>query len=216
MPKPIRQFTCDHLPVEVYPTNAELGQAAAEQAIQTLRAAIAAKGYANVILATGNSQISLFAGLLADRALNWSKVNVFHMDEYIGITDQHPASFPRFLREKILDQAKPGSFYPVAGDAASLEHECARYAALLRRYPADVCCLGYGGKRPSRFQRPAVCRVPRPGVGQSGPPGRSQPQAASRRGPLPDAGRRPDACHHLDDPGVAGGQTDAVHRAGEA
>ncbi len=154
MPKPLRQFTCDHLPVEVYATNAELGQAAAEQAVQTLRAAIAAKGYANVILATGNSQLSLFAGLLADHSLNWSKINVFHMDEYIGITDQHPASFPRFLREKILDQAKPGSFYPIAGDAASLEHECARYAALLRRYPADLCCLGYGENGHIAFNDP--------------------------------------------------------------
>lgn len=152
-PIPIRTLTCDQLPVEIYATNADLGLAAAEQAVQALRAAIAARGAASVILATGNSQLSLFAGLRA-AGLDWSKITVFHMDEYIGITDRHPASFPRFLREKILDQVRPGAFHPVAGDATSLEQECARYADLLRRFPADLCCLGYGENGHLAFNDP--------------------------------------------------------------
>lgn len=150
---PIRILTCDQLPVHIYATNADLGLSAAEQAIHTLRAAIAAQGHANVILATGNSQLSLFAGLKA-AGLDWSKINVFHMDEYVGITDRHPASFPRFLREKILDPVKPGAFHPVIGNAASLEQECARYAELLHRFPADLCCLGYGENGHIAFNDP--------------------------------------------------------------
>ena len=148
------QKRVDQLPVEIYPTNAELGQAAAEQAIITLKSAIAANGRANVILATGNSQLGLFTALKSMTGVDWSKVNVFHMDEYAGLTDQHPASFPRFLREKILGDLKPGAFYPVNGVAPSLEQECARYAELLHQHPADLCCLGYGENGHIAFNDP--------------------------------------------------------------
>lgn len=144
----------DQLAVEIHPTNAALGMAAASAAGATIRAAIAEKGHANVILATGNSQLSLFAGLRATAGVDWSRVRVFHMDEYVGITDQHPASFPRFLREKILNDLRPGAFYPIDGRAASLEQECARYADLLRQYPADLCCLGYGENGHIAFNDP--------------------------------------------------------------
>jgi glucosamine-6-phosphate deaminase len=76
------------------------------------------------------------------------------MDEYVGISSGHPASFPRFLRERILDHLKPGAFHPVIGDAASLEQECARYAELLRQFPADLCCLGYGENGHIAFNDP--------------------------------------------------------------
>jgi len=144
----------DQLPVEIHPTNDALGMAAAQAAIATLKTAIDSRGQANVILATGNSQLSLFAGLRQAGDLDWSRVNVFHMDEYVGITDQHPASFPRFLRERILGQLNPGAFYPINGAAPSLEQECARYAALLRQHPADLCCLGYGENGHIAFNDP--------------------------------------------------------------
>ncbi len=144
----------DQLPVEIHPTNAALGMAAASAAIATIQAAIRDKGHANVILATGNSQLSLFAGLRTTAGVDWSRVRVFHMDEYVGITDQHPASFPRFLREKILNDLRPSAFYPIDGMAPSLEQECARYAELLRQHPADLCCLGYGENGHIAFNDP--------------------------------------------------------------
>ncbi|MCS7061369.1 MAG: 6-phosphogluconolactonase, partial [Anaerolineae bacterium] len=144
----------DQLPVEIHATNAALGMAAASAAIATIQAAIAEKGDANVILATGNSQLSLFAGLRAATSVDWSRVRVFHMDEYVGITDQHPASFSRFLRERILNDLRPGAFYPIDGMAPWLEQECARYADLLRRHPADLCCLGYGENGHIAFNDP--------------------------------------------------------------
>ncbi len=144
----------DQLPVEIHPTSAALGMAAASAAVATIQAAIHGKGHANVILATGNSQLSLFAGLRAASDVDWSRVRVFHMDEYVGITDQHPASFPRFLREKILNDLRPGAFYPIDGVPPSLEQECARYADLLRQHPADLCCLGYGENGHIAFNDP--------------------------------------------------------------
>ncbi|MCL4505931.1 MAG: glucosamine-6-phosphate deaminase [Chloroflexi bacterium] len=141
------------LDVEVYDDNASLGRAAATEAIAVLRAAIVLNGHANAILATGNSQITMLDALChAD--LDWSKVNLFHMDEYIGLPAAHTASFRRFLREKIVDVVHPAAFYGVDGDAVDVPAECQRYAALLQQNPADLCCLGIGENGHLAFNDP--------------------------------------------------------------
>jgi glucosamine-6-phosphate deaminase len=150
---PMRESTYDQLPVAVYADNAALGAAAAAQAAATLRAAIAAKGYANAILATGNSQLSMLA-VLRQADVDWSKVSLFHMDEYIGLNDQHPASFRRFLQEKIVPFVHPAHFYGVQGDARDIPAECRRYTDLLRANPADLCCLGIGENGHIAFNDP--------------------------------------------------------------
>ena len=143
----------DQLDVEIYADNNSLGAAAAQEATAILQRAIREKGYANAILATGNSQITMLSQLaLAD--VDWSKVSLFHMDEYIGLSPTHSASFRRFLREKIVDKVYPGAFYGVEGDAPNAEAECYRYASLLRRFPPDLCCLGIGENGHIAFNDP--------------------------------------------------------------
>src|SRR5512143_2303278 len=136
--------TLDALPISVFNTNAEVGQAAASDAAAFLRQTLQERGHANVILATGNSQLTFLESLRCIPGIDWSKVKVFHMDEYIDLEVGHPASFPAFLRRHFLDHLQPpaGAFFPVPGERA--EAGCQEYEALLRAHPSDLCALGIG------------------------------------------------------------------------
>lgn len=144
----------DQLEAEIYPDMAALGGAAAERAAALLRGVVAERGQANVILATGNSQLTFYAALRAMPGIDWGRIRLFHMDEYVGMRADHPASFRRYLREKIVDAVRPAAFWGVEGDAPDPEQECRRYEALLRAYPADLCCLGIGENGHLAFNDP--------------------------------------------------------------
>ncbi len=152
--EPVRTLQVEKLPVAIYGSNAELGQAAAWDAHAVITAAIAARGVAHVILATGNSQLTFLRALRDLAGIDWSKVNVFHMDEYLGIDPSHPASFPKFLRQHILDAVQPAAFYPVPNHPANVEQACEAYAALLRTHPADLVAMGWGENGHIAFNDP--------------------------------------------------------------
>jgi glucosamine-6-phosphate deaminase len=154
MSQPIHKTKVDQLPVSVYQTNEALGQAAAAEATEVIGRAIRERGTANVILATGNSQLTFLTALRQEKSIDWSKVNVFHMDEYIGIDPNHPASFPNFMRKHLLAYVKPLAFYPVSGQRKDVETVCSEYAQLLRCLPADLCALGYGENGHLAFNDP--------------------------------------------------------------
>jgi glucosamine-6-phosphate deaminase len=144
----------DDLLTRVYATNAEAGQAAADEGTLVIQAAVAARGCANVILATGNSQLTFLAALRRQSAVDWTRVNVFHMDEYLGLEPDHPASFPRFLQRHFLDGLPVSSFFPVDAHTRAPESACAHYAQLLRDHPADLCALGIGENGHLAFNDP--------------------------------------------------------------
>jgi glucosamine-6-phosphate deaminase len=154
MVQPSRTMRVEQLEVQIYPNNEAMGAAAAEQAVEILKAAIAARGQANLVLATGNSQNSFHQALRKLDGVDWSKVTVFHMDEYAGMKADHPASFRRFLHERIVDYVQPAAFYSVAGDAPDWEAECGRYTDLLKAHPVDLCCLGIGENGHIAFNDP--------------------------------------------------------------
>ncbi len=141
--KPFREEKIEDLLISVYQTNEELGVAAAEEAAAVIQDAINKKGVANVILATGNSQLT-FLTTLRTMPIEWSKVNVFHLDEYIGLAPAHPASFPLFLKRHLLDYIQPKAFFPVPDGAQNTAQDCKNYEELLRAHPADLCALGIG------------------------------------------------------------------------
>lgn len=149
-----RTVKIDDLTVHIYPTNKDLGIAAAEQAAEVIRQAILQKGETNIILATGNSQLTFLAALQQVAEIPWERVRVFHMDEYVGLDPKHPASFPNFLHRHLLDHVKPWAFYPVPGQASDLENACREYEALLREFPADLCVLGFGENGHLAFNDP--------------------------------------------------------------
>jgi glucosamine-6-phosphate deaminase len=160
-PTPTRQLRVDRLRVAVYPTDESMGLAAAIDAEEILNAAIAERGAANLILATGNSQLT-FLRELQRRSVDWSAVTVFHLDEYVGIDPEHRASFPRFLRQHFLDAVDVAAFHPIASDAHDVERVCREYEALLRAHPADLVALGWGENGHLAFNDPPDARFDDP------------------------------------------------------
>ncbi len=154
MPDPVIMKQFEQLPVEIHPDNDSLGLAAARRAAAILIAALEQAPTANLIVATGNSQLSFYRHLVAQPGIDWPRVRVFHMDEYAGMQPDHPASFRRYLHERFIDLVRPRAFYGVKGEAPSLPGECRRYASLLGRFPADLCCLGIGENGHLAFNDP--------------------------------------------------------------
>lgn len=152
----------DNLPVEIYPDRSALGRAAAERAATIIRAAVAEQGWANLIVATGTSQLAFYDALRQLAGIDWQAVRLFHMDEYVGLSPEHPGSLRRYLHDHLVDAVRPAAFYGVAGDAPNPQRECERYAELLRMYPVDLCCLGFGENGHLAFNDPTVARFDDP------------------------------------------------------
>jgi glucosamine-6-phosphate deaminase len=140
--------------IRVFDTKAELGRTAAARAAAVIGDAIARQGSARVIAATGASQFEFLQALTATKGVDWSRVEMFHLDEYVGISDTHPASFRRYLRERIVDRVHPSVFHFLAGDAADSAAECRRVGALLAERPVDVAFVGIGENGHLAFNDP--------------------------------------------------------------
>src|ERR1700737_574033 len=97
--------------VQVLPTKTEMAAAAADRAAAALRGAIEARGRAHVIAATGASQFEFLDALTRRPGIDWARTVFFHLDEYVGLPDTHPASFRRYLRERIVERVQPGAFH---------------------------------------------------------------------------------------------------------
>ena len=150
-----KSFQIEKLAVKTYGETKEMGEAAANYVSEKLNKAIDESGGANLILATGASQFS-FLEALQTKEIDWSKITVFHLDEYKGITDSHPASFRKYLKERILDQVAPKKIYFLNGDAEDLEGEIRRYEKDLALHPIDIACIGIGENGHIAFNDPAV------------------------------------------------------------
>jgi glucosamine-6-phosphate deaminase len=140
--------------VAVFESNAALGQAAAEDFAAIIRREVSTHGEVAVIVATGNSQLTFLQALRGFSDLPWERVTAFHMDEYIGLPQDHPASFRRFIQEKITDTFHPRATYGINGDAADIEGELARYDTLFKAHQPTVCVMGIGENGHLAFNDP--------------------------------------------------------------
>lgn len=147
-----RSFTADALNVEVHDSEQAMGVAAAAQASEVIREAVRQRGEARVVIATGNSQYAMVAALL-QHELPWDAITVFHMDEYVGIDADHPASFQRWIRERIEEPAHPRRVEYISGQGDP-EAEARRYDGLLRAAPLDLVCMGIGENGHLAFNEP--------------------------------------------------------------
>jgi glucosamine-6-phosphate deaminase len=151
----VRHFLSGSAQVEVYASANSAGQAAAVQAALLIRRAIADRGRARIIVATGNSQIPVVTALVTEN-IDWKAVEVFHMDEYIRMKDDHPSSFRYWIRNRLEAIAHPGATQYIEGDAPDLEAEVARYAGLLNAGPIDIAFVGFGENGHIAFNDPPV------------------------------------------------------------
>ena len=151
----MKSIEIDNLKVSIYKNIEAMGQAAADFAADTINTAIDERGLANLILATGASQFS-FLKALKQKEIDWSKVVVFHLDEYIGLSDSHPASFRKYLKERILDEVKPSQVFLLNGDAEDIEAELARYSQELSSRTFDLACIGIGENGHIAFNDPPI------------------------------------------------------------
>ncbi len=157
---------CQDLDVTILQTNAELGRRAAAEFASVVRSELAQRPEIAVILATGNSQFS-FTEALRDRPdIEWGRITVLHMDEYLGMNAAHPASFRRWMQERVVEPFRPARFEGIQGDAVSVEAELRRYSTLLRELEPAVCVMGIGenghlafNDPPADFDTPELIRV---------------------------------------------------------
>ena len=148
-------FKKDKLEVKVYKESEEIALAAAEFVSENLRTAVDKKGYANLIIGTGTSQLA-FHRNLQNQKIEWNKITVFHLDEYLGMSETHQASFRKFLKEKILEKVKPKQVHYLNGDAPDITAEVLRYENLLKQHTIDVACIGIGENGHIAFNDPPV------------------------------------------------------------
>lgn len=132
------------------------GGMAAADAARRICAAIEERGEARVVFASAASQFEFFEALLSHEEIDWSKVACFHLDEYTGLSADHPASFRRFLRDRFISNlpCPPRSFEFISGDAQDISAECARLEASIREKPVDLACIGIGENGHIAFNDP--------------------------------------------------------------
>ena len=152
----LKDFYCDKLHVRVFDSRASMGDCAGAEASACLKKLLAEKETINVMFAAAPSQNETLAALIADPDIDWARVNAFHMDEYVGLDEAHPAGFRNFLRRAIFDLKPFKSINLLNGNAADAEAEAARYDKLLRENPLDVCILGVGENGHIAFNDPPV------------------------------------------------------------
>lgn len=131
----------------------ELGQLAGKAAAELIRAAIAAKGEANIILATGTSQFETLKQLLSEPDIDWAQVTMFHLDEYIGLPDSHPASFRKYLKERFIVNVSLKAAHLINAET-NPEAECQRLSELIQQHPIDIALVGIGENGHLAFNDP--------------------------------------------------------------
>lgn len=142
--------------IEIYPTREQLGAAAAQAASDALRQADTRDTPMGVIFATGASQFDTLGALVSMPEIPWAKIIGFHMDEYVGLSPDHPASFRNYLRRRLTSLVNMREFHEVDGTAGDPQRVCEQYAEKLRAAAPQVCLLGIGENGHLAFNDPGV------------------------------------------------------------
>jgi glucosamine-6-phosphate deaminase len=154
-PQPIQTQTIERLRVNVYANRQALGEAAGQDVADKIRQLQATKPSLRMIFAAAPSQNETLATLAAAKEIDWSRITAFHMDEYIGLSEDAPQRFGRFLRNRLFDLVKPGTIHLI-DSSNTIQDEARRYGALLREAPIDIVFLGIGENGHIAFNDPPV------------------------------------------------------------
>jgi len=152
----VKEMKADKLNVKIYADRASMGAAAAAECAAIIRDMLSKKDEINMIFAAAPSQDEFLAALAADKSVDFTKINAFHMDEYIGLDAAAPQGFGNFLRDRLFGVVPFKSVNYLNGNAADPEAEAARYSKLLADNPTDIVCMGIGENGNIAFNDPPV------------------------------------------------------------
>lgn len=152
----MRELTVDKLQIKIFETRNEMGQCAAGDIKERFKALLSEKAEINVIFAAAPSQNDVLASLVADKSIEWNRINAFHMDEYIGLDKDAPQGFGNFLKDHIFGLVPFKSVNYIDCTATDPEAEAARYSELLKSNPTDVVVMGIGENGHIAFNDPPV------------------------------------------------------------
>lgn len=151
----IIRLQVDRLKVEIHSNSKSCGEAAAEAAAKDLAALSRDRSTIGVLFATGASQLDTLRALVNRDDVPWEKIVGFHLDEYLGIDENHPASFRRYLREKLTSQVRMREFTEIDGNTEDPDAYCRSYAEKLRKADPQLCLFGIGENGHLAFNDPA-------------------------------------------------------------
>ena len=140
--------------IEVFKTKKACGAAAADRGAKILRKAIADNGRASFIVATGASQFDFLKAMTEKEGVDWRLTTMYHLDEYIGMNADHPASFRRYLKERLVEVVHPGKVCFIQGDADDPAMECRRINNIISQDRIEVAFVGIGENGHLAFNDP--------------------------------------------------------------
>lgn len=151
----MREFIKDKLTVKIFEDRKLMGDAVATEVSNRINDLLAGQPYVNIIFGAAPSQNEFFEALL-QKDIDWSKINAFHMDEYLDLAADAPQGFGNFLKERLFNLAPFNTVNYIDGNVADYGAECARYAQLLKEFETDIVCLGIGENTHLAFNDPHV------------------------------------------------------------
>lgn len=152
----IKEIKADNLKVKIFETRDEMGGCASHDAAACIKKLLSEKEEINMIFAAAPSQNETLAGLVADKTIDWSRVNAFHMDEYVGLDSNAPQAFGNFLKEHIFGKLPFKAVYYICEAGNTEEEICETYSKLIKEHPIDIVCLGIGENGHIAFNDPWV------------------------------------------------------------
>ena len=164
MSETIQCFQANNLSVRVANSSKELTRDVASLTEQYLQSLLTTQDTVTIILATGNSQLQFLNEIARYDTIDWSRIILFHLDEYLGISASHPGSFRYYLHTKVEQRLKPRFFHYIEGDALQPLAECVRYSKLLQQQAIDLCMLGIGDNGHIAFNEPSVANFNDPNI----------------------------------------------------
>lgn len=154
----IKEMKAGNLKVKIFSTRQLMGQAAAKEASVSIKKLLIQKGEINIVFAAAPSQNEFLDGLANDKGIDWSRINAFHMDEYIGLDPKAPQGFGNFLRDRLFGKVPFKSVNYLDGASKDIKAECRRYSQLLKANPTNIVCMGIGENGHIAFNDPHVAR----------------------------------------------------------
>lgn len=152
----LKEMQAGKLKVQIYDTRKAMGEASAKDVAAKIKELLSKKQEINMIFAAAPSQDDFLAAVREDKSIEWGRINAFHMDEYIGLDPEAPQGFGNFLRDRLFGKVPFKSVNYLNGNAESVDAECERYTALLKKYPTDIVCMGIGENGHIAFNDPHV------------------------------------------------------------